>query len=62
MASFDAEDIPIFDLTVCDISVTIDFKPVTEIQNNLTVYRVFQKELYYFESVQKFIQRAYTTF
>jgi hypothetical protein len=35
MTSFDVEDISI--LNVCDISVTIDFKPVTEIQNNLTV-------------------------
>ena len=27
-----------------------------------SMYRVFQKELYNFESVQKFIQRTYTTF
>jgi hypothetical protein len=27
-----------------------------------TLYRVFQKELYNFESVLKFIQRTYTTF
>jgi len=26
------------------------------------IYRVFQKELYKFESVKKFIQRTYTTF
>jgi hypothetical protein len=27
-----------------------------------SIYRVFQKELYNFESVYKFIQRTYTTF
>jgi hypothetical protein len=37
MVSVDVEDISILNLIVCDISVTIDFKPVTEIQNNLTV-------------------------
>jgi hypothetical protein len=26
------------------------------------IYRVFQKELYNFESLYKFIQRTYTTF
>jgi hypothetical protein len=35
MASVDVKDISILSLTVCDISVTIDFKPLTEIQNNL---------------------------
>jgi len=37
MASVDVEDIVILNLTLCDISVTVDFKPITEIQNNLTV-------------------------
>ena len=32
MASVDAEDVSILNLAVCDISVTIDFKPGTEIQ------------------------------
>jgi hypothetical protein len=27
----------------------------------VTIYRVFQKELYNFESLYKFIQRIYTT-
>jgi hypothetical protein len=31
-------------------------------QLNNGIYRVFQKELYNFESLEKFIQRTYTTF
>jgi hypothetical protein len=33
----DVEDISILNLTLCDVSVTTIFKPVTEIQNNLTL-------------------------
>jgi hypothetical protein len=34
----------------------------TRNNNALSKYRVFQKELYNFESLYKFIQRAYTVF
>ena len=37
MSSVDVEDISILNLTACDIPVIIDFKPLTEIQNNLTL-------------------------